>query len=517
MQTPSNGGAAGARRRERDDDATDERPPKGARGATGQDADIGKTERILNLVSCLLKERRPVPWREIAGRVVGYDDGSDIRSLERRFERDKAALKEMGVRIIYCPPGQYETEGYLIPREACFIDKLELLPHESALLDLLSELALRKGGAGFSADLMSALQKLRFDASVRARPAPRSADGALAGKGGAPALGHRIAGAKPIVFPPPESEVEDGVHARRAIAAAAAHASAPADGAAPEKKKRGRPRKALPAPEATADDAAKAAAPGRPAVDRSSPVKAVPRAAQGPVGARDEPDDADDEIEVGEAERREPGPPTPLESSLLDLDLAGALRADPNVELLTQALLANRAVAFTYFSVHSDERRRREIDPYGIGFSRGAWYVVGWDHLRKEIRQFRLDRIEGAVEAIGPERAFKAPKGFAVTEYLEKPTWEMASRPPVEVEIEVAPGLAFFVEDLIAGKGEVSPGSEPGSARVKLDVRDRTAFVRWALAHLRHVRVLRPAEVREALREEIDALRKMHAGSSSHV
>src|SRR5205814_4718780 len=58
--------------------------------------EVSKTERILNLVSFLLKERRPVPWREIAGRVVGYDDGSDPKSLERRFERDKSALKEMG-------------------------------------------------------------------------------------------------------------------------------------------------------------------------------------------------------------------------------------------------------------------------------------------------------------------------------------------------------------------------------------------------------------------------------------
>jgi predicted DNA-binding transcriptional regulator YafY len=483
----------------------DERAPgkSGGRGPSGQDADVGKTERILNLVSCLLKERRPVPWREIAGRVVGYDDGSDPRSLERRFERDKASLKEMGVRIVYCPPGQYETEGYMIPREACFLDKLELLPHESALLDLLSELALRMGGAGFSADLMSALQKLRFDASVRARPlGARTAPGS----GGAVASPRQEGGlpssraiARPIVFPLPESEVED---AGKTLLAPSRDGAVGPDGGAPappEKRKRGRPRK-TPAPPIGTD---KGFGGGDPRMGGACSS-----------GVRVSKDGADDELPeraLGLAPRAEGAASTPLESSLLDLDLAGALRADPNVELLTHSLLANRAVGFTYYSVHSNETRRREMDPYGIGFSRGAWYVVGWDHMRREVRQFRLDRIVGPVEPIGVERAFKAPKDFRVTEYLEKPVWEMATEAPLEVEIEVAPAIAFFVEDLIAGKGDARPGAEPGSARVKLDVRDRRAFVKWALAHLRHVRVIHPPEVRAELVAAIETLREKHA------
>jgi predicted DNA-binding transcriptional regulator YafY len=501
--------------------------------------EVGKTERILNLVSCLLKERRPVPWREIAGRVVGYDDGSDPRSLERRFERDKAALKEMGVRIVYCPPGQYETEGYLIPREACFLDKLELLPHESALLDLLSELALRKGGAGFSADLMSALQKLRFDAAARPRPA--AARGGEGGAGARTGAGAAKA-ARPIVFPLPESEVEDRVPAAPrapsgeppAAALAGGNGGAAAPAAPPEKRKRGRPRK-TPPPEGERGPASPAG--GTPAVPRAAPPLRPPALATPPASrpAAREDDDIDlddeedgDDIDALDLERAPapasarsgpasasapaaPAAPPPLESSLLDLDLAGTLRADPNVEPLTHALVANRRVAFTYWSMSSGERRRREVDPYGMGFSRGAWYVVGRDKEKGDVRQFRLDRIEGAVEPVGAERAFKAPPGFRVRDYLEKPVWEMADRPPIEVEIEVAPAIAFFVEDLIAGKGAAHPGSEPGSARVTLDVRDRGAFVKWALAHLRHVRVVRPPEVREELVRAIDEVRRRHA------
>ena len=116
-------------------------------------AQISKIERILNLVSYLLKERRPVPWREICGRVVGYDDGSDPKSLKRRFERDKAALKELGIPIKFFGPGTYDTEGYVVSREACFLDPLELMPHETALLNLLSELSLKNSDVTIVGDV----------------------------------------------------------------------------------------------------------------------------------------------------------------------------------------------------------------------------------------------------------------------------------------------------------------------------------------------------------------------------
>jgi hypothetical protein len=321
----------------------------------------------------------------------------------------------------------HETEGYLIPRDACFLDKLELMPHESALLNLLSELALRKGGSAFSADLMSALQKLRFDTPAGGA-APTPAGSA-------------------INFPPAEP-------------GEAGSAPPPPEDGAKAKKKRGRP-------------------PKKPAASGAGAGGAAPQKSA-------------------------------LESSLLDLDLASSLRTDPNLELLAQGLLANQRVAFTYHSMSSGEKRRRELDPYGIGFARGAWYVVGLDHKSGETRQFRLDRMEGAAELVGPERAFKPPRDFRVTQHIEKPLWEMADRPPVEAEIEVARDLAFFVEDLIAGKGSAEPGPND-SVVVKLDVRDRAAFVRWVLAHLRHVKIRNPRDLQDELAAAIVELRRRYA------
>ena len=50
----------------------------------------------------------------------------------------------------------------------------------------------------------------------------------------------------------------------------------------------------------------------------------------------------------------------------------------------------------------------RHLDPWGILFRRGHWYVVGHDHDRGDRRSFRVDRIEGDVET-GPAGAFEPP------------------------------------------------------------------------------------------------------------
>jgi predicted DNA-binding transcriptional regulator YafY len=39
------------------------------------------------------------------------------------------------------------------------------------------------------------------------------------------------------------------------------------------------------------------------------------------------------------------------------------------------------------------DETERAIEPYGVVHHRGRWYVVGWCHLRQDIRMFRLDRV----------------------------------------------------------------------------------------------------------------------------
>ena len=61
---------------------------------------------------------------------------------------------------------------------------------------------------------------------------------------------------------------------------------------------------------------------------------------------------------------------------------------------------------------------KRDLDPYALVYREGAWLVVGWCHLRQEIRSFRVDRIHEAVMAPKPKSPdFERPADFDVKAY----------------------------------------------------------------------------------------------------
>jgi predicted DNA-binding transcriptional regulator YafY len=58
----------------------------------------------------------------------------------------------------------------------------------------------------------------------------------------------------------------------------------------------------------------------------------------------------------------------------------------------------------------------RLIDPYGVAFQSAAWYLVAWDHLRGELRTFRLDRV---LDCEVTKEGFQRPAGFDVASHVQ--------------------------------------------------------------------------------------------------
>jgi predicted DNA-binding transcriptional regulator YafY len=54
----------------------------------------------------------------------------------------------------------------------------------------------------------------------------------------------------------------------------------------------------------------------------------------------------------------------------------------------------------------------REVEPWGLVSRRARWYLVGHDRAREATRVFRLSRITGPVELVGPEGAVQRPDGL---------------------------------------------------------------------------------------------------------
>jgi len=79
---------------------------------------VSRLERLINLLAALLDADRPLPRAELQERVPGYEGSAE--STRRAFERDKDALRTMGVPMAVEPldPAIPELgEGYRIRRD----------------------------------------------------------------------------------------------------------------------------------------------------------------------------------------------------------------------------------------------------------------------------------------------------------------------------------------------------------------------------------------------------------------
>ena len=78
---------------------------------------VERTERLLNLVFCLLSTSRPVSRANIREVIPGYGDAPSIVAFERMFERDKDELRSMGIPIETVLDAGGDVEGYRLAED----------------------------------------------------------------------------------------------------------------------------------------------------------------------------------------------------------------------------------------------------------------------------------------------------------------------------------------------------------------------------------------------------------------
>lgn len=122
-----------------------------------------RTERLVNLVICLLSTRRFLTAAQIAATVPGYEhdpsDPKDHEAFQRKFERDKAELRELGVPLETGTASVFDTEsGYRIAHREYALPDIHLEPDEAAAVGIAGRLWQH---AGLAAAASSGLAKLR--------------------------------------------------------------------------------------------------------------------------------------------------------------------------------------------------------------------------------------------------------------------------------------------------------------------------------------------------------------------
>ncbi len=130
------------------------------------DVSAKKTERLLNLVICLLATRRFLSVQEIRSAVPGYGQDTE-EAFRRMFERDKEELRELGIPLETGTNSHvHEDEpGYRIARRDYELPDITLEPDEAAALGLAARLWQSAPLAGATGTALLKLQAAGVDAA----------------------------------------------------------------------------------------------------------------------------------------------------------------------------------------------------------------------------------------------------------------------------------------------------------------------------------------------------------------
>ncbi len=177
---------------------------------------------------------------------------------------------------------------------------------------------------------------------------------------------------------------------------------------------------------------------------------------------------------------------------------------------LEAATRYRKRVTMTYQAAGNGMTSRREVDPYGLVYREGAWYLVGWCHLRREVRSFRVDRIALAAMAPKPKSPdFERPAGFDVRAFVNRSPWTFATEPVEDVVLRFAPEAADAAnEDFGADADKATHGDH---VVVRFRCGNPEFAVSRVLAAKGAIVVERGARLRARLADELDAIAARYA------
>ncbi len=178
------------------------------------------------------------------------------------------------------------------------------------------------------------------------------------------------------------------------------------------------------------------------------------------------------------------------------------LPATEHLPAIQDALVEHRGLRLQYYSFQRDEETKREVDPYHLTYFNGGLYLVGYCHLRRAIRVFAMERIRGLAVL---SRRFTLPATFDPEKYLAG-ALGIISGDLVTVKVVFAKKLARYIRERLWHPSQKFRDLTDGRLELTLHVADTLEVRRWILGYGVQAEVIEPAGMREALRQEAEAL-----------
>jgi predicted DNA-binding transcriptional regulator YafY len=169
-----------------------------------------------------------------------------------------------------------------------------------------------------------------------------------------------------------------------------------------------------------------------------------------------------------------------------------------------QGVVLRRVLCLTYHGGERGEESQREVEPLGVVFYGGAWYLVAWCRLRKDFRHFRVDRI----------------RRLEITSFVfpPRPDFSLAKHMQASRGRELTiPARVWFVRGVQSRARRESSATlieecaRDGGTEFSLYTWSLNWLAQWLLSFGASAEAVAPAKLRKLVRAEAEKVVRRHA------
>lgn len=178
-----------------------------------------------------------------------------------------------------------------------------------------------------------------------------------------------------------------------------------------------------------------------------------------------------------------------------DISPLGNIQVDDRVNQIMNAIVKRVQISFTY------NGKDRLLEAHRLLFKNGKWYLIAFDILRGENRNFRVDRIEGHIEITS--------KTFTPSEAIEKigdePSWRFGENQHEPIDFLVNESHALWATQYLT-EDSIKEKFPNGSVLFSEEVRNWEKFRSFLITFLDAVEIVHPQESRQKFSEWLRAM-----------
>lgn len=159
---------------------------------------------------------------------------------------------------------------------------------------------------------------------------------------------------------------------------------------------------------------------------------------------------------------------------------------DSHITRIQLALVSKKSIDISYYSNYNDSHTTRRVNPLGLVYYSNRWHMIGYCHLRNDMRDFRTDRIEKLTitsEDFNPED---------YPNYLNFTSGMIGGTDALEAIIKFSKGVIKYINDQKYYYGFLEQTEVSDGVEMKFITPQYEFLARWALTFSNEATIVSP-------------------------